>query len=203
MCQDVLRLMQIVYYPHPALRWKSSDVTRIDDTLRATIQEMFQLMYAAKGIGLAANQVGLPLRFFIVNLSGEADNTDEELVFINPDIKNRRGQELGEEGCLSLPELYADVKRAAEIVVEAFDLDGQPFRATLKELAARVVLHESDHLDGVLFIDRTDETSLAELQPKLDDFSSTLSVQQESGEIQPNDVLQRELERIAKLGHIP
>ena len=93
--------------------------------------------------------------------------------------------------------------RAAEIVVEAFDLDGQPFRATLKELAARVVLHESDHLDGVLFIDRTDETSLAELQPKLDDFASTLSVQQESGEIRPDNVLQKELERIAKLGHVP
>lgn len=159
-------------------------------------------MYAAKGIGLAANQVGLPLRFFIVNLSGDAENTDEELVFINPDIKNRRGQEEGEEGCLSLPALYADVKRAAEIVVEAFDLGGQPFQATLNEIAARVVLHESDHLDGVLFIDRIDESKLAELQPTLDDFTSALSVQRESGEIESDDVLLRELKRIAEQGHL-
>lgn len=194
--------MQIVHYPHPALRWKSSDITRIDDKLRATIQEMFRLMYAAKGIGLAANQVGLPLRFFIVNLSGDAENTDEELVFINPDIKNRRGQEEGEEGCLSLPELYADVKRAAEIVVEAFDLDGQPFRATLNELAARVILHESDHLDGVLFIDRIEESKLEELQPSLDDFTSALFDQRESGEIEPDDVLLSEMKRIAEQGHL-
>jgi peptide deformylase len=194
--------MQIVQYSHPALRWKSSDVTRIDDTLRATIQEMFRLMYAAKGIGLAANQVGLPLRFFIVNLSGDAENTEEELVFINPDIKNRRGQEEGEEGCLSLPGLYADVKRAAEIVVEAFDLDGQPFQATLDELAARVVQHESDHLDGVLFIDRIDEFTLAELQPRLDDFTAALSAQRESGEIEPDDVLLSELKRIGEQGHL-
>jgi peptide deformylase len=195
--------MQIVKYPHLSLRWKSSDVTRIDDTLRATIREMFQLMYAAKGIGLAANQVGLPLRFFIINLTGEAESTDEELVFINPEIKNRRGQETGEEGCLSLPGLYADVKRAAEIVVEAFDINGQGFQATLDELAARVVQHESDHLDGVLFIDRIDETKLVELQPKLDEFTSTLSAQRESGELPPDDVLRQELERIAALGHLP
>jgi peptide deformylase len=194
--------MQIVQYSHPALRWKSSDVTQINDTLRATIQEMFRLMYAAKGIGLAANQVGLPLRFFIVNLSGDAENTEEELVFINPDIKNRRGQEEGEEGCLSLPGLYADVKRAAEIVVEAFDLDGQPFQATLDELAARVVQHESDHLDGVLFIDRIDEFTLAELQPRLDDFTAALSAQRESGEIEPDDVLLSELKRIGEQGHL-
>ena len=95
--------MQIVHYPHPALRWKSSDINQINESLRSTIREMFELMYAANGIGLAANQVGLPLRFFIINLTGEAESTEEELVFINPEIRNRRGQEVGEEGCLSLP----------------------------------------------------------------------------------------------------
>lgn len=194
--------MQIVKYPHLSLRWKSSDVTRIDGALRATIQEMFELMYEAKGIGLAANQVGLPLRFFIINLTGEADATDEELVFINPEIKNRRGQETGEEGCLSLPGLYADVKRASEIVVEAFDINGQGFQATLDELAARVVQHESDHLDGVLFIDRIDDAKLVELQPRLDEFTSALSAQRESGELPPDDVLRQELERIAAQGHL-
>lgn len=195
--------MQIVNYPHPALRWKSNDITQINESLRSTIREMFELMYAANGIGLAANQVGLPLRFFIINLTGEAESPEEELVFINPEIRNRRGQEVGEEGCLSLPGLYADVKRAAEIVVEAFDIEGQPFQATLNELAARVVQHESDHLDGVLFIDRVEDKKLEELQPKLDEFASALSTQRESGEIDADDVLRRELERIAELGHIP
>jgi peptide deformylase len=143
------------------------------------------------------------LRFFIINLTGEAESTEEELVFINPQIKNRRGQEVGEEGCLSLPGLYADVKRASEIVVEAFDLEGQAFQATLNELAARVVQHESDHLDGVLFIDRVEDKKLEELQPRLDEFASTLSTQRESGELEADDVLRKQLERIAQLGHLP
>ena len=88
-------------------------------------------------------------------------------------------------------------------MVEAFDLEGQPFQATLNELAARVVQHESDHLDGVLFIDRVEDKKLEELQPKLDEFASALSTQRESGELEADDVLRRELERIAELGHIP
>ena len=167
--------MQIVNYPHPALRWESSDVTRIDDKLRATIQEMFHLMYAAKGIGLAANQVGLPLRFFIVNLSGDADNTDEELVFINPDIKNRRGQEEGEEGCLSLPGLYADVKRAGRnrrggITTSTDNNSGQRLMNSPPALFCTNPITSTEFL----FIDRIDESKLGELQPRLDDFASAL-----------------------------
>ncbi len=189
--------MQIVLYPHPSLRWKSRDVTRIDSQLRATVEEMFALMYEAKGIGLAANQVALPLRLFIMNPSGDPDQTDEEFVFINPEITSRKGSELGEEGCLSLPELYADVRRAEAITVEAYDLNGQGFEFTLDELPARVVQHELDHLDGVLFIDRVSESAKKQLAPDLDSLEAHFRHQQAAGEIASDESLRSELETMA------
>ncbi len=146
--------MEIVPYPHPALRWKSRPVQEINADLRKVVAEMFELMYSHNGIGLAANQVDLPYRLFVLNLTGDKDAKDEELVFINPEILRRKGTTEGEEGCLSFPGMYGDVKRAAEIVVEAFDLSGSVFEYSLTELGSRAVQHESDHLDGVLYIDR-------------------------------------------------
>ncbi|HVJ68004.1 MAG TPA: peptide deformylase [Caulifigura sp.] len=192
--------MQIVPFPHPALRWKSRDVTRIDDNLRSIVEEMFDLMYESKGIGLAANQVGLPIRLFVVNVSGDPEKKDEEVVFINPTIRNRSGQAVGEEGCLSLPGLYADVSRPETITVEAFDLDGQPFRVKIDDLPARVIQHETDHLDGVLFIDRLDETELAQLVTKLNDFTSSFRKQQTAGETPSDEEINRILEEMAKTG---
>lgn len=189
--------MEIVQYPHPALRWKSRDVTRIDLALRETVRRMFDLMYAAKGIGLAANQVALPFRLFIVNLSGEQAEPEEELVFINPVITNRKGSAIGEEGCLSLPNLYADVRRAEEVVVEAYDLEGQPFRARLKELAARVVQHETDHVDGIVFLDRLEDSVRRELEPKVAEFELAFRQRQAAGEVPDDDALRAELKRRA------
>ena len=143
--------MQIVQYGHPVLRWKSKPIQSINEQLRSTVREMFELMYSAKGIGLAANQVGLPYRFFVVNVTADPAEKDEEFVFLNPRISRRKGATAGEEGCLSLPGLYANVERAEEIVVEAYDLDGEIFEMELDELPARVVQHECDHLDGVLY----------------------------------------------------
>lgn len=195
--------MDIVHFPHPVLRLKSGDVTRIDDRFRALIDEMFDLMYAANGIGLAANQVGLPLRFFIMNPSGDPDLEDEEQVFINPFIKNRKGGAVGEEGCLSLPGLYGDVRRADEIVVEAYDLSGQGFRATLKELPARVVQHEYDHIEGILFIDRLADAQQEELRPKLQPFEDEWRGRQQAGdELSDADLLAR-LKAIAVSGQLP
>src|SRR5262245_46705061 len=114
-------------YPHPALRYPSRPVTQIDDDLRATVQEMFELMYAAKGVGLAANQVGLPCRFFILNITADPDQKDKELVFINPEIIKRHSSIEDEEGCLSLPGVYSKVRRAKKIKVRAFDLQGGLF----------------------------------------------------------------------------
>ena len=113
--------MEIVKYGHPALRWKSTPLPEITPELKRTVRKMFDLMYEARGIGLAANQVGLPYRLFIVNASAEPSETDEELVFINPEIIRRKGSAEGEEGCLSLPEVYGTVPRAEKILVEAYD----------------------------------------------------------------------------------
>src|SRR4029434_5586011 len=119
---------------------------------------MFELMYAAKGIGLAANQVDLPLRFFIVNLEAKPD-AGEELVFINPVISlPRGGSEEAEEGCLSLPGLYGQVVRPTRVRVNAYWLQVRDVEAELSALFARCCQYELDHLDGVLFPDRMSAT---------------------------------------------
>ena len=185
--------MDILPYPHPALRWKSKPIQEINDELRRVVAEMFELMYAAKGIGLAANQVGLPYRLFILNLTADPEMKDEEIVFINPEILKRKGSTEGEEGCLSFPGMYGQVKRAAKIDIEAFDLDGTCFEYSLDELAARAVQHESDHLDGVLFIDRMTETARRELDPVINDFDAQFRRWQSEGRFQSDEILKREL----------
>lgn len=196
--------MQIVPYPHPALTFKSVDVRQIDSTLKKTIARMFELMYAARGIGLAANQVGLPFRFFIVNLAGRPDGEDEELVFINPVILRRKGTVVGEEGCLSLPGLYGDVRRSEEVVIEAFDLSGEGFEMDLDDLAARVVQHESDHLDGILFPDRMREEGTSQrVDIEIPKFVSTYEQARRDGLVEPDDVIRARLKAMVKSGCIP
>ena len=187
--------LKIVYHPHPALRWKSKDVTRIDAQLKDWVGQMFELMYQARGIGLAANQVALPYRLFVVNPTGDPDEPDQEQVFINPQIVKRNGSEDSEEGCLSLPEIYGPVTRAERITVEAFDLDGRDFSMELSGLPARVVQHENDHLDGVMFTDRVTDNVLAGLKPLLDDLASQMGHMQEDGRLGSEDQLIAELKR--------
>ncbi len=147
--------MQVIHYPHPTLRHKSKPLRRVDRELRHMIAEMFELMYAHDGIGLAANQVDLPYRLFVLNLTADPNEKGEELVFINPVIPRRfGGQATAEEGCLSFPGIYAPVSRPAEIVVTGFDLSGNEIKLACKGLLARAVQHEFDHLDGTVFIDR-------------------------------------------------
>ncbi len=188
--------MEIVRYPHPALRWKSKPIQQITAQLRSIVAEMFELMYEAKGIGLAANQVALPYRIFIANPTGDSDEKDQEQVFLNPEILSRKGSVEGEEGCLSLPDLYGQVPRADQIVVSAFDLSGQEFEMTLSELPSRVVQHENDHLDGVLFIDHLKENDLRDLTPYLDDLEQRFRRDQKTGVVPQNDVLQKRLKSL-------
>jgi peptide deformylase len=185
--------MQIVSFPHPALRWKSKPIKRIDADLKRLIRAMFDLMYATNGIGLAANQVAIPHRFFIMNATGSAAEPAAELVFLNPEIVRRKGSAESEEGCLSLPGLYGQVRRAEKVVINAFDLEGQEFELELDELEARVVQHENDHLDGVLFFDRMTETARRELEPRLADFEAQFRRQQTSGSIPSDEDLQKAL----------
>ena len=114
--------LEVIQYPHPTLRHPSRPLKKIDAQVRAWVAEMFELMYKHKGIGLAANQVDLPYRFFIVNETGDK-RTGKELVFVNPVLTRPKGQAEAEEGCLSLPGVYADVRRPAQITVDAFDLE--------------------------------------------------------------------------------
>lgn len=188
--------MEIVLYPHPALRWKSKPITQIDADLRRTVAEMFELMYEANGVGLAANQVGLPYRLFIANPSGEQDEKDQEFVFINPEITSRKGTVEGEEGCLSLPELYGPVRRAKSIVVDAFDLSGNSFALELDELPSRVVQHENDHIDGVMFIDRMTDAAKRERAARIEEFEEVFRSQQSTREIPSDDELLKQLKAL-------
>ncbi|MFZ5829297.1 MAG: peptide deformylase [Planctomycetota bacterium] len=162
--------MRIVKYPHPALRHKSKPLRRVDGEVRTMVAAMFDLMYTHVGIGLAANQVDLPYRLFVLNISGDSREKGQEMVFINPAIISRSGMAEADEGCLSFPELFAPVKRPDQITVSAYNLAGQEMRLELSGLAARAVQHESDHLDGILFVDRLTPAGELEVKEALSDF---------------------------------
>ncbi len=131
----------------PILRERTESLPAITDETRALVADMFETMYAAEGIGLAAPQVGRSERVFVMDVD------EDPLAMINPEIIEREGSERAEEGCLSIPEIFGDVDRATRIVARATDLDGNQFEVELTDLAARCVQHELDHLDGKLFID--------------------------------------------------
>jgi len=131
----------------PILRQETTPVTAVTDELRRLIDDMFETMYAAKGIGLAAPQVGRPERLSVVDVA------DSPFVIINPEIVLAEGKQKGEEGCLSIPEIYGDVERAQRVVVRALDREGVPFETDATDLVARCLQHEIDHLHGRLFID--------------------------------------------------
>lgn len=188
--------MEIVNYPHPALRWKSQPVQTIDSKLRSTIREMFGLMYERKGIGLAANQVALPYRLFIINLSKDPGNSEEELVFINPEITHRRGIQEVEEGCLSLPGLYGPVARFGKATIKAFDLDGKELTINADNFLSCTIQHEFDHISGVLFTDRMSKFNKCKITPMLSDFEDLFKKQQNNGEYPSNTQIRLQLEEL-------
>ncbi|MBX9791429.1 MAG: peptide deformylase [Pirellulales bacterium] len=191
--------MRIIQYPHPTLRHVSKPLRRVDAELRGIVQEMLALMYAAQGIGLAANQVDLPYRMFVLNVTGEASQSEAEMVFLNPVITARKGMEEAEEGCLSLPGVFGQVKRPDKISVTFYDLEGQARDLELSGLAARAVQHEVDHLDGTLFIDRLTPTGRLEIKQSLDEFEIQFAGQRTRGELPGDaDIAARlaELERL-------
>ncbi|HYF39155.1 MAG TPA: peptide deformylase [Gemmatimonadales bacterium] len=142
-----MSLLPIHLLGSPVLRQHSVEVPAVDDEVRRLIADMFETMDAAKGIGLAANQVGAARRVAVIGVD------DERFALINPRIIETEGRETAEEGCLSIPEIYADVSRPERIVVEALDADGALFRREATGLLARAIQHEIDHLDGILFLD--------------------------------------------------
>ncbi|MCC7011282.1 MAG: peptide deformylase [Planctomycetes bacterium] len=146
---------RLTLYPDPLLRKVSSPVVAFDADLVATVRAMFELMYRSRGVGLAAPQAGLDLRILVANPAGEPEKSYEELVLINATILDRSGPvTLYEEGCLSFPQIYAEVKRPERCKVAYQDLSGQRIEREFEGFASRVVQHEYDHLEGVLLVDR-------------------------------------------------
>ncbi|MDW8106510.1 MAG: peptide deformylase [Armatimonadota bacterium] len=139
----------VVKYPDPFLRKVAKPVQRITPELHELIEYMIRVMKRANGVGLAAPQVGVSQRLIIV-----APEDQPPRVIINPQVLERAGEQIGLEGCLSIPQLFGQVKRAKQIVVRGINRHGKPIRLTLEGDAARITLHEIDHLDGILFIDR-------------------------------------------------
>jgi len=182
--------LKIITYPHPTLRRVAKPVRRVDAELKRIVREMFDLMYEAKGIGLAANQVDMPIRLFIVNLEAEAGK-GEELVFINPVLSRPKGSDEAEEGCLSLPGIYGPVTRPKQIHLNAYSITGQEFSAPLTGLFARVVQHEFDHLDGVLFPDRMSDTTRAGFREMLEEFEVDFNSRRSVGEFGADSVIEQ------------
>ncbi len=147
------------------------------------VAEMFEVMYQSDGIGLAANQVNLPYRLFVMNVEADPAVKEAELVFINPVIKRRKGQVEESEGCLSLPGIRAPVVRAEEVIVQAYNLAGEEVRFRATGLAARAVQHEVDHLDGILFIDRLSPEVYEEIEPRLRELEQEFQQRRSAGEI--------------------
>ncbi len=143
----------IVKYPDPVLQKPAELITTFDANLRQLVDDMFASMYDAQGIGLAAPQIGLSQRLTVIDLSFQKD-PKQKIVLINPEIVEKKGKQVEEEGCLSLPEIRDRVVRAAQVKVRALDAHGKPVEVDGEELLARALQHEIDHLDGILFIFR-------------------------------------------------
>jgi peptide deformylase len=148
-----MTILTILEAPHPVLRAKAEPVTDIDDTVRRLLDDMLETMYAAPGVGLAATQVGITKRLVVVDVSKE-DEPRQPLRLINPSIVWRSAaSELKEEGCLSLPDQFAEVRRPSAVEVAFIDENGESREIAAEGLLARCLQHELDHLDGVLFVD--------------------------------------------------
>ncbi len=163
------------------------------------VEEMLTLMYEHEGIGLAANQVDLPYRLFVANPTGDPDEQEAERVFINPVILRGTGTAEASEGCLSLPGLFGPVVRKTTIRVHAYDMAGNEIEEELTGLPARVFQHETDHLDGTLFIDRVPPSHKASLRDALEEFEIDFTSKQESGDLPSDAAIAQRIAQLEQL----
>lgn len=173
--------LPIVKYGHPVLRTKGRRITQVDETIRTLASEMLETMHAANGVGLAAQQIGQALQLTVVDVSGVEDRpsgltidgveldpeTAMPLVLLNPELQLRGESVEGTEGCLSFPEINAEIERAFAVFVKAETLEGGPIEMEASGLLARALQHEIDHLNGILFIDRMSSATKASLASRL------------------------------------
>jgi peptide deformylase len=167
-------------------------LTTIDKKVHLAVGEMFDLMYGANGLGLAATQVALPFQLLVMNITGDPEQKEAESVFINPVIIERKGSMEDSEGCLSFPGLFQKVRRAKTVKVEAYNLKGEKVEIVASDLAARAWQHEIDHLNGVLFIDKMGMIAKMAARGDISKFEREFRRAQEKGEI-PADV---EIEKV-------
>ena len=179
-------VLPIVMYGTPVLRQKGAKVEAVTPTIKKLIADMFETMYAYKGIGLAAQQVGVPIQLTVIDVRGATDRpssleikgepaevaTIMPLVLINPEITPVGQPVAGAEGCLSFPEIFADITRPDAVDIKALNGEGQPLEFRCGGLLARAAQHETDHLQGILFIDRMDKKTKEELRPDLEDLQA-------------------------------
>jgi peptide deformylase len=167
-------MMELVYYPDPRLREVSKKIAVVDGALLEAVPQMFEIMYRARGIGLAGPQAGLGRRIVVANLTGDPKLKESEQVFINPEILGKAGDLREEEGCLSLPGMAAQVPRAEKVLVRYRDLEGKSVEREAELLESRLFQHEIDHLDGILIIDKMTPADRKQWSPLLkeleDDF---------------------------------
>ncbi len=160
-----MAIRTILEFPDPRLRTRAQPVTRFDAELHRIVDDMLETMYAAPGIGLAATQVDVHRRLVVIDIS--ADRNDP-LVLINPEILSREGEIATEEGCLSVPGYFDEVKRASKIRVRAYDRDGNVFERDCEDILAVCVQHEMDHIDGKLFVDYLSNLKRERVRKKLE-----------------------------------
>jgi len=160
-----MALRTILEFPDPRLRTKAQPVTRFDAALSTLVDDMLETMYAAPGIGLAATQVDVHQRVIVIDIS---EQHDQPLVLINPEILTREGEASTEEGCLSVPGIFDEVKRAAKVRLRACERDGTVFERDFDDILAVCIQHEMDHLDGRLFVDYLSDLKRERIRKKLD-----------------------------------
>jgi peptide deformylase len=160
-----MAIFTILEYPDPRLRTKAQPVERVDDELRGLIDDMFETMYAAPGVGLAATQVNVHRRLLVADVS---EDKNQPVCLINPQIIARDGVQMGEEGCLSVPGFYEAVERSETIRVRSLDRDGEIFEMDADGLLSVCIQHEMDHLEGKLFVDYLSELKRTRIRKRLE-----------------------------------
>jgi len=191
--------MKIVHYPHPGLRHPVPPLLDINKNVRIQAGLMLELMYEAKGIGLAANQVLLPYQILVLNIISNPQQRDPEHVLINPTIVEQAGSVVSSEGCLSFPGLDLKVRRAKTVKVQAYNLKGEPIEITGYDLLGRVLQHEIDHLKGILYIDKAIPLSRSSCRKTIGEFELAFRQAQERGEVPLDKEIKEKLSRLAVL----
>lgn len=191
--------LKILQYPHPSLRHPAKELTVIDKKVHLVAGRMLELMYEHAGLGLAAPQVGIPFRMFVVNYAGDPEKPDMAGVYLNPVILERKSSQEGEEGCLSFPKLFQKVRRAKTIKAVAYNLKGEEVQVELSNLPARLWQHEIDHLDGKLFIDYFGPIGNMASRGAIQEFERDYEKLRRKGEIPPSEEIEKQLTELERL----